>query len=116
MTHTIKFSEPWDKLKNIDGFTTIRSSNPEKASYYKGAVGRVFEISLNGTIVGRAILKSAIETYGAAIPDSVLNNDVKINGKINYAWHSKIRRMKKVLILNFERKYSEERKLFEVEK
>lgn len=109
MSHTIKFSEPWDKLKNIDGFTTIRSSNPEKAAYYKGSVGRVFYISVHGAIVGRAILQSTIETYGAAIPDSVLNNDVKINGKINYGWYAKIRSMKQVLLLNFERKYSGEK-------
>ena len=39
----IKFSESWDKLKTIDGFTTIRSSNPDKSRYYKSSIGKEFD-------------------------------------------------------------------------
>ena len=104
----IKFSEPWDKLKNIDGFTTIRSSNPDKSRYYKSSIGKEFEISLKGEIIGRAILQGVKEMAGNDVPDSILNNDVRLQGKINYAWYSKIRSMPKVLLLDFKMEYEVE--------
>ena len=103
--NAIKFSEPWDKLKNIDGFTTIRRSTPEKAKYYHAAVNNEFQVMLNGEIIGHAVLKSVDATYGCFIPENTLADDVSMNGHMNEAWYKKIRGMDKVLLLYFERVY-----------
>jgi hypothetical protein len=100
----IKFSEPWDKLNNIDGFTTIRSSNPAKLKYYTNLLNQEFEISLNGKTIGHAILRDVEELSGIDVPENILRDDVKLNGRINSLWYEKIRNMEKVILLNFERR------------
>lgn len=101
----IKFSEPWDKLQNIEGFTTIRSSTPEKSHYYHNAIGHKFAISLQGKTIGKAILREVHDTKGNEIDSQILDFDVSIKGKRNYDWFLKIRNMPEVLLLYFERVY-----------
>ena len=101
----IKFSEPWDKLQNLEGFTTIRRSTPEKTEYYHHSIGKHFLISLNGKIIGEAILKEVHDTTGREISTEILDFDVSLNGKRNYDWYLKIRNMPEVLLLYFERVY-----------
>lgn len=103
--NVIKFSEHWDKLDNLEGFTTIRSSNPEKAEYYHQAIGHEFAISLKGKEIGRAILKEVHDTTGREISTEILDFDVSLNGQRNYDWYLKIRHMPEVLLLYFERVY-----------
>ena len=103
--NVIKFSEPWDKLKNLEGFTTIRRSTPEKAQYYHQAIGEVFGISLQGKIIGKGKLAEVHETTGRDIDTEILDFDVSVNGKRNYDWFLKIRNMGPVLLLYFERVY-----------
>ena len=98
--NVIKFSEPWDKLKNGERyFTTIRSSNPEKKRYYESQMFKEFNISLKGKIIGTAKLESIQELPGYAVPGEILDDDVKINGEINKEWWHKIEYTPHVLML-----------------
>jgi hypothetical protein len=101
----IKFSEPFDKLRNLEGFTTIRRSTPEKAEYYHKAIGELFDISLLGKIIGKGILKEVHDTTGREINRDILDFDVSMNGQRNYDWYFKIQNMGPVLLLYFERVY-----------
>ena len=101
----IKFSEHWDKLDNLEGFTTIRRSTPEKAEYYHQAIGKEFIISLQGKVIGKAVLKEVHDTQGMSIDTQILDFDVSIKGQRNYDWYFKIQNMGPVLLLYFERVY-----------
>ena len=103
--NVIKFSESWDKLQNLEGFTTIRRSTPEKSEYYHQAIGHKFAILVNGKNIGEAILKEVHDTTGGAIDANILDFDVSLNGQRNYDWYLKIRHMQEVLLLYFERVY-----------
>ena len=99
----IKFSEKWDKLSHIDGFTTIRRYTPEKYEYYNGNIGNVFEVQVNGKRLYDAVLKSAVAMDPHEISRELLLEDTKLNGESYYDWYSRIRRMDEVILLEFER-------------
>ena len=61
ITPQIKFSEEWDKLKPDNfqigtTFTTFRAYTPQKQKYYESNKGEIFDVILNGKIIGRAEL------------------------------------------------------------
>lgn len=99
----IKFSEKWDKLGHIDGFTTIRRYTPEKYGYYSSNIGNVFEVQVNGKRLYDAVLKSAAAMGSHEIDRELLLEDTRLNGESYYGWYSKIRQMDKVILLEFER-------------
>ena len=103
MSLVIKFSEKWDKLSHIDGFTTIRSYTPEKWDYYHGNIGSVFEVQVNGKRFYDAILKNAEIRNPGAMDIKLLEEDTKINGNVNYDWFYRIHSMDKVIFLEFMR-------------
>lgn len=103
MALVIKFSEKWDKLSHIDGFTTIRRYTPEKWEYYHGNIGNVFEVQVNGKRLYDAVLKSAAAMGSHEIDRELLLEDTRLNGESYYGWYSKIRQMDKVILLEFER-------------
>jgi len=103
--NVIKFSEPWDKLQNIEGFSTIRRSTPEKSLYYHNAIGHKFAISLNEKIIGYGILTEVHDTTGRDIDPNILDLDVRVQGEPNFKWYLKILNMPEVLLLYFERVY-----------
>ena len=103
MALVIKFSERWDKLSHIDGFTTIRSYTPEKWDYYHGNIGNVFEVQVKGVKFYDAILKSATVMDSSTIDRDVLLDDTWLNGQCYYERYTKIRGMDKVIFLEFMR-------------
>ena len=99
----IKFSEKWDKLGHIDGFTTIRSYTPEKRDYYRDNIGNVFEVQVNGKRFYDAILKNAEIRNPGAMDIKLLEEDTKINGNVNYDWFYRLTSMKEAIFLEFMR-------------
>ena len=103
MTLIIKFSERWDKLSHIDGFTTIRSYTPEKRDYYRDNIGNVFEVQVNGRKFYDALLNNATVMDPKAIDRRLLLDDTRLNGQCYYEWYTRIRGMDKAIFLEFMR-------------
>lgn len=58
---TIKFSERWGKLNEMNFktgelFTTFRGYNPKKDKWYKDNIGNIYDVDLNGKTIGTARL------------------------------------------------------------
>ncbi len=105
----INFSEDWKKLK--DGmFTTIRSFELAKYSYYKAQQGKLFEIrftprqGFRGKVIAKATLLQAIPVNGAELSDSLLDYDTDNNFK---GWKDKIKSKNMVILLIFRKPVEE---------
>ena len=104
----IMFSVEWDKLKE-PRFTTIRSYNPKKMSFYEHRVGEDFDlIKTNGRYadrghkIGSATLRSARMFEPAKLPAEVLLRDVAYGGKPDQRWLDRLLAMPTAILLEFE--------------
>ena len=104
----IMFSVEWDKLKE-PRFTTIRSYNPKKMSFYEHRVGEDFDlIKTNGRYadrghkIGSATLRSCRLVEPGRLPHQELVKDVLNGGKANQEWMDKLLAMPTAILLEFE--------------
>lgn len=105
MNPRIRFSHIWDKLAEPE-WTTIRSWNEEKETYYRGMIGCKFTAmeqkwGQNGRFICYVYLADVEVIAGQLIPDNLLRKDVTLNGMVNGSWYRKIRQMPKTLVLKF---------------
>jgi hypothetical protein len=106
----IKFTQHWDKLTDSE-FTTIRSWNPGKETYYRSLVGQKFTALFykrifqqkNGKLICHVYLKDMQVVDPKEIPQSVLERDVTLDREVNQAWLQKILKMPKVIVLTFNK-------------
>ena len=106
----INFSCKWDKLNDPE-FTTIRSWNPQKESYYMQLVGSEFQVWKASPsfpfrreyVLFHAWLREMQIVDPKTIDSSLLRNDVTIGGEIDTSWIIKILKMNKVILLKFSK-------------
>jgi len=99
----IRFSMDWDKLGNSDGFTTIRKFTPEKYDYYVQNIGHRFEVWVCGNYFYDTILKSVAIVEPKSLDPKLLEEDTRIDGKIQQDWYNRILHTKKAILLEFAR-------------
>jgi len=99
----IRFSMDWDKLGNLDGFTTIRKFTPEKYDYYVQNIGHKFEVWVCENYFYDTILKSVAIVEPKNLDPKLLEEDTRIDGKIQQDWYNRILHTKKAILLEFAR-------------
>jgi len=104
----IKFSERWDKLSEVE-FTTIRTWNKAKESYYRSLVGQEFKIAKAREKypfrieynLRNAYLLSVVVVVPKDISPEILLKDVRLGGIVQEQWLQKLLSIDKALLLTF---------------
>ena len=110
MTPNINFSYFWDKLNNST-FTTFRSWTLEKEKYYHSKLNKKFHVwkvqndypYKPDFVIFDAWLKDVKVIPPSEIPQSVIDKDVSLHGVVVMAWHEKILKMDKIIILTLSK-------------
>lgn len=107
----IKFTRYWDKLNDPE-FTTIRSWNPGKETYYRSCLGSEFQIWKASDrypfrpehVIHHAWLHSVKVFAPGDLPDALIKKDICYHGVADPEWLNKILKMDKALLLEFAKR------------